>query len=87
MYGLYLSDSGTSLASSMVAGVAALMFSANPTLTPADVRHLLETTAFHPGGIGRDQHYGFGRIDAFAAVSAAAAYQPTKVGSGIASVQ
>jgi len=75
MYGLYLGDSGTSMASSIVAGVAALMFAANPALTPAVVTQLLQETAFNPGGKGRDPGFGHGRVDAFAAVSAAAAYR------------
>ena len=52
--GLYFSDSGTSLASPVVAGVAALMFSANPALTPTVVTELLEATAFDAGGAGYD---------------------------------
>jgi Bacterial Ig domain len=37
---------------------------------------LLEATAFAPGGIGYDQAFGYGRVDAFAAVTAAASYVP-----------
>ena len=74
--GLYFSDSGTSLASPVVAGVAALMFSANPALTPAVVTELLEATAFDAGGAGYDTGFGFGRVNAYAAVVAAASYQP-----------
>lgn len=75
MYGLSVRDSGTSLASGIVAGVAALMFSVNPALTPAIVTRLLETTALNPGGTGRDAWFGHGRIDAAAAVRAAANYR------------
>ena len=72
-YGLYFSESGTSLASPIVAGVAAQMFAANPVLTPAVVTQLLEATAIAPSG-AYDQSFGYGRVDAFAAVSAAAGY-------------
>jgi len=75
-FGLYAADSGTSLASPIVAGVAALMFSANPALTPAIATQLMEATAFDPGGNGYDQGFGHGRVDAFAAVSAATGYVP-----------
>jgi hypothetical protein len=75
-FGLYAADSGTSLASPIVAGVAALMFAANPALTPALVTQLLEATAFDPSGDGYDQSFGHGRVDAFAAVSTAAGYVP-----------
>ena len=73
-FGLYTSASGTSLASPIVAGVAALMFAAKPTLTPTLAMQLLEATAVDPGGDGYDQRFGWGRVDAFAAVSAAASY-------------
>lgn len=74
--GTYLSDSGTSLASPIVAGVAALMLAAKPSLTPAVVTQLLEATAGDGGPTGYDTAYGYGRVDAFAAVSAAASYVP-----------
>ena len=75
-FGLYTSDSGTSLASPIVAGVAALMFAANPALTPALATQLLESTAVDKGGVGYDPGYGHGRVNAFAAVTAAAGYVP-----------
>jgi subtilisin family serine protease len=74
--GLYFSDSGTSLASPVVAGVAALMFSANPALTPTVVAELLEATAQDAGTAGYDTGFGFGRVNAYAAVAAAASYTP-----------
>jgi subtilisin family serine protease len=58
--GGYGSKSGTSMASPHVAGVAALLKSANPTATPTDLRALLATQA--------DDLFGEGRVDAFAAV-------------------
>ena len=73
-FGLYGSASGTSLASPIVAGVAGLMFAANPALTPALVTELLETTAVNGGGY--NQSFGWGRVDALAAVGAAAGYTP-----------
>ncbi len=76
MYGLYLAESGTSLASPIVAGVAALMFSANAALTPALVTQLLEATAVDPNGNGYDEGFGYGRVNASAAVTVAAGYTP-----------
>jgi subtilisin family serine protease len=75
LFGLYGGESGTSMASAVVAGVAALMFSVNPELTPAAATELLQKTAVHPAGMGRDARYGHGRVDAFAAVGAAKAWR------------
>jgi subtilisin len=46
----YSSYSGTSMATPHVAGVVALMLSANPTLTPAQVEQLVTQTA-NPAGV------------------------------------
>jgi hypothetical protein len=74
--GIYLPESGTSMASPVVAGVASLMFAANANMTPALVTQLIESTAVDVGGNGVDPAYGHGRVDAFAAVQAASLYQP-----------
>jgi thermitase len=73
-FGLYGTVSGTSLSSPIVAGVAGLMLAAKPTLTPALISQLLEETAFGSGSY--DQSFGYGRVDASAAVYAAANYTP-----------
>lgn len=65
--------SGTSFASPVAAGVAALVFSARPTLGAAQVEGLLFSTAADLGAAGRDGEYGHGRVDAAAAVRAALA--------------
>ncbi len=48
----YELESGTSFAAPQVAGVAALVLSANPTLTPAQVEYILTTTANRNGLTG-----------------------------------
>lgn len=72
MGGGYGGVNGTSFASPATAGVVALMMAANKTLPPAQIRNLLFTTAKDRGDIGWDQYYGWGRVDAAAAVRAAA---------------
>lgn len=69
--GGYGSWSGTSAATPVVAGVAALLIAANPALKPADIDKILQTTALDRGTVGKDDYYGFGRIAATAAVLAA----------------
>ena len=61
---------GTSAAAPQVAGVAALMLSVNPSLTEQQVRTILQNTATDMGPTGFDNTYGYGRVDAGAAVKA-----------------
>ena len=84
--GAYTSSfGGTSAAAPAVAGVAALMLQANPDLTWRDVQAILAESAVKndPGdpewtqnGAGRwvSHRYGFGLVDAAAAVAAAATW-------------
>lgn len=67
----YAALSGTSMASPHVAGVAALIRSINPDLTPDQVRSLLEQTADDLGPEGHDEYYGYGMINVGRAIKAA----------------
>ncbi|MGA2061973.1 MAG: S8 family serine peptidase, partial [Thermoguttaceae bacterium] len=67
-YGL---NSGTSFAAPLAAGAAALAWSIDPSLTPDQVEQMLESTAVDLGDPGRDQIYGWGRIDIGAVAEAA----------------
>jgi subtilisin family serine protease len=60
---------GTSMATPNVAGVAALLLSFNSQLTPAQVEQTLKSTALDLGSAGRDDYYGNGLVNAFAAIS------------------
>ncbi|MHA1399585.1 MAG: S8 family serine peptidase [Candidatus Heimdallarchaeaceae archaeon] len=60
--------SGTSTATPMVAGVCALILEADPTLTPAQVRDILHNTATDLGSVGWDESFGYGLVNAKAAV-------------------
>ena len=65
----YTTMSGTSMATPHTAGVAALMLSKNPALSPAVVDSILEVTSVDLGPTGKDMDYGAGRIDALAAIN------------------
>ncbi|MEW5800661.1 MAG: S8 family peptidase [bacterium] len=70
-FGYYMGR-GTSWAAANVSSVAAMVLSASVgTMTPADVRSILETTARDLGTAGWDEYYGWGMVNAYAAVSAA----------------
>ena len=68
----YQSLSGTSMATPFVAGVAALVLSENPGLTNQEVRDILVRSATDIGPAGWDEVHGYGKVDAHAAVIAAA---------------
>ncbi|MEH6908493.1 S8 family serine peptidase [Neobacillus drentensis] len=61
--------SGTSMAAPVVAGVAALVLSKNPFLSPSQVESILTRSTTDLGNRGWDSFYGYGRIDAYKAVS------------------
>jgi subtilisin family serine protease len=63
----YLLLQGTSMACPLAAGVGALVLSANPDLTPAELEQTLEDNAIDKGSSGFDNAYGWGLIDASAA--------------------
>ena len=62
---------GTSYSAPVVAGVAALVISANPGLTGAQVRDILKQSADDRGPAGWDPTYGWGRVNASQAVALA----------------
>ena len=70
----YVAYSGTSMASPVVAGVASLVLSANKDLTPRQVYNIICGTAnksMLKGKVFDDRQYGYGVVDAYAAVKAA----------------
>ncbi|MCB0431158.1 MAG: S8 family serine peptidase [Flavobacteriales bacterium] len=69
----YYNNTGTSMSAPLVSGLAGLMLSANPNLTPAEVKQCLKSTAINidnlnPSYAGK---LGSGRIDALGAVQCA----------------
>jgi len=66
--GGYASASGTSFASPMAAGLAALVWSAKPSYTPAQVFDVMKNSADDLGPAGPDRDYGWGRINALKAL-------------------
>ncbi|HED54317.1 MAG TPA: hypothetical protein ENJ00_08975 [Phycisphaerales bacterium] len=65
----YRYQSGTSAAAPVVAGVAALVLSADPTMSPDEVRDVLKNSAQDLGAPGFDVQYGYGRVNANRAVA------------------
>ena len=67
---------GTSFASPCVAGVLAMIWSVNPSLSPDEAEDLLKSTALDLGEFGPDQYFGWGQVDAGAAMERAKNYVP-----------
>jgi len=76
---------GTSAACPQVAGVAALMLSANPQLTESQVRTILQQTARDLGTAGWDATFGYGLVDAAKAVERVLHVPACIIGPGIVS--
>lgn len=67
----YQMTSGTSFSCAFISGLAALVLERNPALKPDEVRTTLMKTARDLGPPGRDDLFGAGEGDAYAAVMAA----------------
>ena len=67
--GVYVNVSGTSFSCPLTAGLIALMWSADPTLTPDEVEVLLKQGCDDLGSAGVDDVFGYGRINAFNSIS------------------
>jgi Subtilase family len=78
----YQMTSGTSFSAAYVSGLAALMLERNPALKPDAVRAILMKTARDLGAPGRDDLFGAGEADAFAAVQAVVAASAVPVAAG-----
>jgi subtilisin family serine protease len=75
--GKYQMPSGTSFSAAYISGLAALVLERNPAEKPDEMRAVLMKTARDLGAPGRDDLFGAGEADAFAAVSAAVAAPAT----------
>jgi subtilisin family serine protease len=75
----YQMTSGTSFSAAYVSGIAALLLERNPALKPSEVRAILTSTARDLGAPGKDELFGYGQADAFAATTAATATPPVPV--------
>jgi subtilisin family serine protease len=69
--------SGTSFSAPLTAGLAALIWSYDPTLTPDEVETILKQGADDLGAVGLDDTFGYGRINVFGSLSLVGPTPPT----------
>ncbi len=67
-YGNTIYFRGTSAANPNLAGISSLVWSVNPDLNAGQVRQILTDTAMDLGAAGRDNTFGYGLVNADAAV-------------------
>lgn len=81
--GGYFTGYGTSQATAIVSGAAALVRAKFPHLSAAEVIHRLEATAIDKGLPGRDDQYGYGVLNIMGALTAdVAPLQPSAASTG-----
>lgn len=92
--GTYKEMSGTSMACPHVAGAATLLYQVNPKFTPQNIRELLLKTLRFVDANGNpiqqpvwNASYGFGRIDAYAAIKMAIGTARRLFGAGFNMIQ
>jgi thermitase len=79
-YGDYGRPGGTSFSSPFVAGVAGLIMTLRTDLSHADVACVLAASADDQGAPGKDNQYGWGRLNAARAVEMAQSYTACPLG-------
>ena len=72
-HGYYESFNGTSASTAMVSGIASLLWSIDESLTAEQLKSILSQTATDLGTTGYDTEYGYGLVNADAAVRRAMA--------------
>jgi subtilisin family serine protease len=80
----YYRTSGTSFAAPLVSGLAALLLSRDPTLTPDDLERILKNSARDIETPGVDQYTGYGLLDARAALAAVPKFEINAAITGLA---
>lgn len=83
----YYEGWGTSAAAAFVSGAVALVRSAHPDLTPAQVKNLLVDTARSRPKDGRSDEKGYGTVDPAAAIEAAGSLKGADTKASVAGYQ
>ncbi|MHC1684068.1 MAG: S8 family serine peptidase [Clostridiaceae bacterium] len=77
--GEYGFASGTSFSAPIVSATAAIMKSVRPDLTPQTIKTLLQNNTIDLGSLGRDNYFGYGKVDAYKVINSALSPQSIKI--------
>ena len=64
----YSYATGTSFSAPMVSGIAAVLKAVNPSMTTEQIKDRIQTTAVDLGVSGKDNYYGYGKVNFFGAL-------------------
>ncbi len=67
--GGYACVSGTSFSTPIVSALAAMIKCVRPDLAPKDIKNVLENNALDLGIMGKDNSFGYGKVDAYKTIS------------------
>lgn len=79
----YGADSGTSMSAPLVSGVAGLLLSTSPNLTPAEIKSIFQNSSTDLGPTGKDDQFGYGLLNALSALAYVDEEAPTGTLSSI----
>ncbi len=74
--GGFATYSGTSMATPVVSGTAALVLGRHPDRSPGDITQMLFNSATDLGGAGYDTRFGYGKVNAYAALDGSSGIPP-----------
>lgn len=77
--GEYGFASGTSFSAPIVSATAAIMKSVRPDLTPQTIKTQLQNNAVDLGTLGKDNYFGYGKVDAYKVINSALSPQSIKI--------
>ncbi|WP_170065576.1 S8 family serine peptidase [Clostridium vincentii] len=77
--GGYSYYSGTSFSTPIVSAMVAIIKSVRPDLSPQEIKSILQNNSLDLGTVGRDNYFGYGKVDAYKSISNVLAPQSIKI--------
>ena len=77
--GGYSYHSGTSFSAPVVSAMAAIIKSVRPDLSPQDIKSVLQNNSLDLGTVGKDNYFGYGKVNAYKSISNVLAPKSIKI--------